>query len=109
MMITKKKKKKNDFYGVPSDAPCIYKSGSAWPQPMGGPHPQRQVREARPVYNHRIAGTWIAIGTKIYRFLNSCSVNWNSIDPVAFANAGEKTPVFPLLMWIGVVRKTLLR
>jgi hypothetical protein len=74
---------------------------------MGGPHPQRQVREARPVYNHRIAGTWIAIGTKIYRFLNSCSVNWNSIDPVAFANAGEKTPFCPLLMWIGVVRKTL--
>ena len=96
-----------DFYGVPSGASCIYKSGPARSQPAGGPHPQRQVREARPVYNHRIVVTWIEIGTKIYKFLNSCSMNWNSIDPVAFANTGEKTQFCPLLVWTGVVPKTL--
>ena len=39
--------------------------------------------------------------------LNPRSVNWNSIDPVAFANAGEKMPFCPLLMWIGAVCKIL--
>jgi hypothetical protein len=33
---------------------------------------------------------------------------WTSIDPVAFADAGEKMPFCPLLIWIGVRPETLL-
>ena len=96
-----------DFFGMPSGAPCIYKSGPAWPE-RKGPEAQRFIREARPVYGHPIAGSWLKIGTDIYKFLDSCSVMWTSIDPVAFANAGEKTPFCPLIMWIGVKHETLL-
>ncbi|KAG8797913.1 hypothetical protein FRC17_007607, partial [Serendipita sp. 399] len=96
-----------DFFGMPSGAPCIYKSGPAWPE-RKGPQAQRFIREARPVYGHPIAGSWLKIGMDIYKCLDSFSVMWTSIDPVAFANAGEKTPFCPLLMWIGVKPNTLL-
>lgn len=62
----------------------------------------------RPIYGHPIADSWLKIGTDIYKLLDSRSVKWTSIDPVAFANAGEKTPFCPLLIWIGVRHKTLL-
>ena len=61
----------------------------------------------RPVYGHPIAGSWLKIGTGIYELLDSRGVKWTSIDPVTFANAGEKTPFSQLLMWIGVKYKTL--
>jgi len=96
-----------DFFGLPSGAPCIYKSGPAWPE-RKGPQAQRYIREARPVYGHPIADSWLRIGMDIYKLLDSRSVKWTSIDPVAFANAGEKTPFCPLLMWIGVKHETLL-
>ena len=96
-----------DFFGMPSGAPCVYKSGPAWPEPKG-PQAQRFIREARPVYNHPIAGSWLKIATDVYKFLDSCSIKWTSIDPVAFANAGEKMPFCPFLMWIGVKHRTLL-
>ena len=96
-----------DFFGTPSGAPCIYKSGPAWPE-RKGPDAQRYIREARPAYGHRIAGSWREIGTQISKCLDSRSIKWTSIDPVAFANAGEKTPFCPLLIWIGVKHETLL-
>jgi hypothetical protein len=50
----------------------------------------------------------LKIGTEIYRpFLDSCSLNWTSIDPIAFSNAGE-TKLFCPLMWIGVLHESLL-
>ncbi|KAG8906166.1 hypothetical protein FRC01_008107 [Tulasnella sp. 417] len=98
-----------DFFSMPSGAPCIYKSGPAWPEfERKGTHAQSFIREARPIYDHPIAGSWLKIGTDIYKFLDSCSVMWTSIDPVAFANAGEKKPFCTLLIWIGVKQETLL-
>ena len=91
---------------MPSGAPCIYKSGPAWHERQS-PQAQRYIREARPVYDHPIAGSWLKIGADIYNFLDSRSVKWTSVDPVAFADAGEKTPFFRLLIWIGVKRETL--
>ncbi|EJC98231.1 uncharacterized protein FOMMEDRAFT_62329, partial [Fomitiporia mediterranea MF3/22] len=75
-----------DFFGMPSGAPCIYKTGPAWPEPAG-PQAQRFIREARPVYSHPIADSWLKIGTDIYKFLDSHNIKWTSIDPVGFANA----------------------
>ncbi|KAF8595172.1 hypothetical protein BDV93DRAFT_534959 [Ceratobasidium sp. AG-I] len=95
-----------DFFGTPSGAPCIYKSGPAWPE-RKGPQAQRYIREARPVYGHPLADAWLEIGTNIYRALDARGVKWTSIDPVAFADAGEKTPFCSLLMWIGVKHETL--
>jgi len=92
---------------MPSGAPCIYKSGPAWPE-REGPQAQRFIREARPVYGHPIAPSWFKIGTEIYEALDSRNVMWTSIDPIAFANAGETMPFCPLLMWIGVKRRSLL-
>ena len=43
-----------DFWGVPSNVPCIYRSGLAWPE-RTGPKSQRFIRDARPVYSHPIA------------------------------------------------------
>ncbi|PWW80501.1 hypothetical protein C7212DRAFT_361520 [Tuber magnatum] len=95
-----------DFFGTPSGAPCIYKSGPAWPE-RKGPLEQRCIREARPVYGHPIAKNWLKIGTDIYQALDALGVKWTSIDPIAFAEAGEKTPFCPLLIWIGVQHETL--
>lgn len=67
-----------------------------------------RVREARPIYGHPIAGSCLKVGTDIYKLLDSRRVRWTSIDPVAFSNAGEKTPFCPLLVWIGVRHETLL-
>lgn len=96
-----------DFYGLPSNPACVYKSGPAWRE-RTGPESYRIVREARPVYDHPIADQWHAIGASIYHFLDSQSVKWTSIDPVAFAEEGEVKPFCPLLMWIGVYPESLL-
>lgn len=93
---------------MPSGAPGIYKSGPAWPE-RSGRQAWRYFREARPVYgHHHCTGSWLEIGTDIYKFLDSCGIKRTSIDPVTFANAGETTPFCPLLIWIGVKPKTLL-
>jgi len=49
---------------MPSGAPCIYKSGPAWHERQG-PQAQRYIREARPVYDHPIAGSWLKIGAEV--------------------------------------------
>ena len=96
-----------DFFSVPSGAPCVYKSGPAWSERQS-PESQSIIRKLRPVYGHPIADSWHDIGTDIYQFLDSHSVMWTSINPVAFANVGEKKPFCPLLIWISVKPNTLL-
>ncbi|KAF8874483.1 hypothetical protein BD779DRAFT_1703538 [Infundibulicybe gibba] len=99
-------KRSTNFYGIPSRAPCIFKSGPAWHE-RKGPQAQSYIREARPVHGHPIAGSWLEIGAEIYQSLDARGVKWTSIDPVAFADAGEEKPFCPLLMWIGVKPETL--
>ena len=41
----------SDFYGLPTNPVCIYRTGDKWPVPQG-PQAQRIPREARPVFNH---------------------------------------------------------
>ncbi|KAI9442962.1 hypothetical protein H4582DRAFT_1921557 [Lactarius indigo] len=96
-----------DFYGLPSNPPCVYKSGPAWCE-RTGPESHRIIREARPVYDHPIADQWHAIGTSIYQLLDSQAIKWTSIDPVAFAEQGQVKPFCPLLVWIGVYPESLL-
>ena len=94
-----------DFYGLPSNPCCIFKTGKAWPVPTG-PEAQRILREARPVCDHPIQNRWLEIGQFIYEHLDSRDVKWSSIDPVRFAEAGEED-VSALHLWIGVMPGTL--
>jgi hypothetical protein len=95
-----------DFYGTPSGAPCIFKTGLSC---LNARVQKRKpyIREVRAVHGHPITGCWLKIGEDIKEFLNSRSVEWTSVDPVGFANAGEETPFCPLVAWIGVLPKTL--
>ena len=93
-----------DFYGLPSNPLCIYKTGDAWPVRQG-PEAQRVIREARPICNHPIQKVWEDLGEVVYKLLDSRGLRWTSIDPVCFAEEGGKAG--PLHLWIGVEPKSL--
>jgi len=94
-----------DFYG--SGTPCVFKSGPGW-HFRKGPEAQGIVREARPVYRHAIGRTWPSIGKRIYHALDSIGVKWTSINPLAYADAGEAKPFCSLILSIGVKPHSLL-
>lgn len=93
-----------DFYGLPSNPVCIYRTGDEWHVPKG-PQAQRLLREARPICKHPIQDVWPTLGKEIYEFLDSLEVKWSTIDPVRFAEKGGE--VGPLHLWIGVKPKSL--
>ena len=74
-----------DFYG--SGTPCVFKTGHAWP--VASPNSQKIVRAMRPIYDHLIQLTWLKTVRAIVVSLDSLQVNWNTVDPLAYANAGE--------------------
>jgi hypothetical protein len=78
-----------DFYG--SGTPCVYKSGPAWPTRSGN-EAYRTIREARPIHGYAIGSTWHSIGKRIYQALDSIDVKWTSINPLAYADAGQLSP-----------------
>lgn len=93
----------SDFRG--SSTPCIYKSGPAWPLP-GGLEAWCD-REARPVYHHAIADIWLSLGKHIYLRLDELGVRWTSINPLAYADAGQAVPFCELMLSIGVIPRSL--
>lgn len=95
----------SDFYG--SGTPCIYKSDPDWPV-RKGPLAQGIVREPRPVHGHTIQPTWVSIGTRIWDELESAGIMWTSVNPLAYANAGEPKSFCPLIMCVGVNPGSLL-
>ncbi|KAL6308599.1 hypothetical protein BKA93DRAFT_725412, partial [Sparassis latifolia] len=78
-----------------------------WPV-RKGPLAQRIVREPRPVHGHAIQPTWVSIGTRICDELESIGIMWTSVNPLAYANAGEPKPFCPLIICIGVNPGSLL-
>ena len=95
----------SDFY--PSRTPCVFKSGPDWPV-RNGPQAQGIEREARPVYGHAIGPTWRSIGESIYQYFDSISLEWTTVNPLAYANAGEAKPFCSLILSIGVKPHSLL-
>ena len=95
----------SDFYG--SGTPCIFKSDPSW-RVRKGPQAQGIEREARPVYRHAIEPTWRSIGKCIYDKLDSIGVKWTSINPLAYADAGEAKPFCSLILSISVKPHSLL-
>ncbi len=94
----------SDFYGLPTNPICIYRTGDEWPVPQG-PEAQRVPREARPVFNHPLRDAWPKLHIEVYGFLDSIGVIWSTIDPVRFAEEGKEAG--PVYLWIGVVPRSL--
>ena len=94
-----------DFYG--SETPCIYKTGTAWPVAKG--QSQNLVRAARPIYNHGIAPIWLQTVRRIVALLASLEVpvKWNTIDPLAYANAGQASLFCDFVVVISVNPRSL--
>ncbi|KAH8916651.1 hypothetical protein BT69DRAFT_1287548, partial [Atractiella rhizophila] len=60
------------------------------------------VREPRPIYRHSIQPIWGSVLTRIVTALDSLSVPLTSINPLAYADAGEAEPFCPFIISIGV-------
>ncbi|KAG8910824.1 hypothetical protein FRC02_006996 [Tulasnella sp. 418] len=88
-----------DFFG--SGTPCVFKTGPKWPIAVG-PESQKIVRAARPIYKHPIAPTWLKTAWTIVARLDSLQVNWNTVNPLAYANAGEAALICDFVITIGV-------
>jgi|SRR5712675_1759336 len=87
-----------DFYG--SGTPCVFKTGLAWP--VASPNSQKIVRAARPIYDHPIQPNWLKTARAIVDSLDSLQVNWNAVDPLAYANAGEAALICEFVITIAV-------
>jgi hypothetical protein len=88
-----------DFY--PSKAPCVFKSGADW-EVRKGPEEQGIVRQARTVCRPDIAPVWVSTLEEIIDYLDGVGVEFNSINPLGWANEGEKDPFCTFLLSVGV-------
>ncbi|TFL05721.1 hypothetical protein BDV98DRAFT_560526, partial [Pterulicium gracile] len=52
-------------------------------------HSQKVERAARPIYQHGVASLWVATAWEIVGKLESLQVDWNTVDPLAYANRVE--------------------
>ncbi|KAH6911552.1 hypothetical protein BKA70DRAFT_1559933 [Coprinopsis sp. MPI-PUGE-AT-0042] len=75
-----------DFYGTPSGAPCLYRTGAPWSAPKPGPEMFRHRREMRPVHNHPIKPHWIGFLRSAETYLLSVDIRFNAIAGVAMSN-----------------------
>lgn len=94
-----------DFHG--SGTPCIYKTGPAWPKRTGH-QAQKLYRAARPIHNHSIRPVWLSIAWSIVAKLDTLQVDWNAINPLAYADAGEATLICDFVIIIAVKPGSLL-
>ncbi|KAL0952105.1 hypothetical protein HGRIS_008736 [Hohenbuehelia grisea] len=88
-----------DFYG--SGELCVYKTGDPWPVAQG-PESQNIIRAARPIYDHPIAPKWLETAWNIVSVLDSLQVNLNTVNPLAYANAGEAALICGFVITVGV-------
>ena len=93
-----------NFYG--SGTSCVYKTGPAWPVAQG-PQSQKIRRAARPIYKHGIAPIWLDTAWSIVAELETLQVDWNAVDPLAYANAGQAALICEFVITIGVKPRSL--
>ncbi|KAJ7237710.1 hypothetical protein B0H12DRAFT_1212216 [Mycena haematopus] len=67
-----------------------------------------RVSNVRPAPSTVIGPAWRSIGESVYQRLDSMSLNWTSINPLAYANAGEAEPFCSLILSIGLKPHSLL-
>ena len=78
-----------------------------WPIARG-PNSQKIVRAARPIYGHPIQPTWLKTASAIADLLDLLQVKWNTINPLAYANAGEAAWICEFVITIAVQPFSLL-
>ncbi|KAG8736478.1 hypothetical protein FRC12_017585, partial [Ceratobasidium sp. 428] len=88
-----------DFYGT--GTPCIFKTGPEWPV-ASGPGSHKVTRAARPIYDHPIQPVWVETAFAVADVLDSFQVQWSTIDPLAYANAGKAALICEFVIIIGV-------
>lgn len=88
----------NRYYGLPSNAICVYSTGDPWPK--------HTPREVRPITIHPIAPVWHKLGREIYKYYDSVKLMWMTLDLICFAKVSSKE-VGPLYIWVGVMPGTL--
>lgn len=93
-----------DFYG--SGLLCVYKTGPAWPVNQG-PQSQKIKRAIRPIHNHPITPKWRLTALSIAVLLESGQVDWNTVDPCAYANKGQAGLICNFVISISVSPQSL--
>lgn len=96
-----------DYYGLPSNPVSIYHTGPAWPLPTG-PEAYPVPKGVRPIPGgHAIIPVWEKLAREIVEDLTAHNIQWSSVDPVCFAEAGKEPG--PPFVWVGILPKTLSR
>ncbi|RDB24643.1 hypothetical protein Hypma_008248 [Hypsizygus marmoreus] len=96
------------YSGLCSSPRLVYRTGTTpWTKPTG-PEAYRELKELRPVFDHKLNTVWRDLGPKVCQLLDSQGVIWTSIDVVRFLKIGEGEAVGPVVLWIGVAPETLL-
>jgi hypothetical protein len=96
------------YSGLYSSPRLVYRTGTTpWTKPTG-PEAQRQLKELRPVFGHKLNIVWKDLGPKVRQLLDSQGVLWTTIDVVRFIKVGEGEAIGPVVLWIGVAPDTLL-
>ena len=88
------------YAGLPSKPVLVYRTSTTpWRQPIGD-EVYRELKELRPVFNHKIATVWNTLGQELSDCLLSAGVTCTSIDLVRFAKVEQ--PAGPPVVWVGV-------
>ncbi|KAF8994469.1 hypothetical protein BDQ17DRAFT_1366837 [Cyathus striatus] len=100
------------YYGLPSCPILVFRTGAPWKKPTG-PEAYSIPKAIKPVFDNKFADVWEDMGTRIYKYLDSVAVKWTTIDVVRFAEPGKYSDrietVGPIVLWIGVIPKSLSR
>lgn len=95
----------------PTPPKLVYRTGSSkapWVKPTG-PEAQRKLKQVRGVYGHKLNGIWSDVGPRVRNLLKLQGVAWTSIDVARFVTIGDDDKEIrgPVVLWIGVVPKSL--
>ncbi|KAF8992678.1 hypothetical protein BDQ17DRAFT_1546371 [Cyathus striatus] len=106
--------RKHYYYGLPSKPISLFRIGAPFQRPTG-PEAYRVPKINRPVFDDKFAAVWEDMGTRIYKYLDSVSIKWTTIDVAHFAEPMKYDPflteetVGPIVLWIGVIPTSLPR
>lgn len=93
------------YHGLPSDPVLVARTGTTpWIDPTG-PEAYLPFKELRPVGRHALSVVWEdSLALRLHTLLDLMEVKWTSTDIVRI---GIPDNVFPVILWIGVMPKSL--
>ena len=75
-----------DTYGTISGSPFLYKTGSRWPTPGGGPEAQPFLRQLYPIYDHPITNSWSGILENVNGYLGERQMPFTAVTGFGWGN-----------------------